>query len=99
MVRALISPWGALGLALLSIASGFVPALLDQADVKSPVLIYVFGTLAVGFGLGAIAAFIAAATKVVTHQSQKPKSSDSERSRSKNGAIELRGGHSIRTTP
>ncbi len=60
IVRALISPWGILGLTLLGLAFGFVAVALDQADVKIPALVYVFGILAGVSFLGAMAALIAA---------------------------------------
>lgn len=59
ILQALVSPWGVLGLALLSLTFGLVPAMLDQADIRIPALAYVFGILALAFGLGAIAAFVA----------------------------------------
>lgn len=50
----LASPIGALGLVLLAFALSFVALVLDQANIKSLTLVYVFGVLAVVAGLGAI---------------------------------------------
>jgi hypothetical protein len=55
--QALIGPRGGLGLTLLAFALAFVALLLDQANFKSPVLVWVFGILAVLAALGALVAF------------------------------------------
>lgn len=55
--QALISPRGVLGLTLLAFALAFVALLLDQADFKSPLLVYTFGVLAGITALGTLVAF------------------------------------------
>ena len=58
--QALISPLGAFGLTLLAFTLAFVALVLDQADIKSPDLVWVFGISACVTGLGAIAVFVVA---------------------------------------
>jgi hypothetical protein len=45
---------------LVALTLAFVALVLDQADIKSPVLVWVFGILACVTGLGALAVFIIA---------------------------------------
>jgi hypothetical protein len=52
-----MSPRGGTGLTLLSLAFGFVALMLDQANIKSPVLVWVFGISACITALGALVAF------------------------------------------
>ena len=58
--QALISPLGAFGLTLLALTLAFVALVLDQADIKSPTLVWVFGISACVTFLGAIAVFVVA---------------------------------------
>jgi hypothetical protein len=55
--RTLMSPKGGLGLTLLAFALAFVAHMLDQADYRSPALVYVFAVLAGVSALEALAAF------------------------------------------
>ena len=57
-MQELTAPRGVLGLTLLAFALAFVALMLDQADYKSPILVWVFGILAGIAALGAVAAFL-----------------------------------------
>ena len=50
-----MSPKGGVGLTLLTAMFSFVASMLDQADVKTPILVYVFAILAMVSFVGHLA--------------------------------------------
>jgi hypothetical protein len=61
----LTTPHGILGLTLLAFVLAFVALVLDQANYKSPFLVYVFAILAGISALGTLAAFLGPRAEIV----------------------------------